>query len=321
MYEYLSYNALNTFHKNSKKRKYSQIKVLVPSDKTYLLKEIIIFRIASKSEVFSLILSCQNNDFIYRNLNFADLTYLEKLGINVHYTKSDIPSGLLVENFFYPFISTENGLEIAHNPLELNLPLTINIQEVTQEYVDYILNVFTPQTELINILNAKNKWSITVNQVPQFSSWEDVIFLTIDVLHRAGDYGPTFEKLGYFLRGKASKIALKKYGENHAKCCELLDLTAITTNRPRQIYLTSLGKIYYSLESKQKDKVILHQILRMPLIREIITLSNTSNFCIKNYLMSKGLSEKTSVRRKSNIKTMIQFLYKNGLFSIKDIID
>lgn len=315
MHKFLSCNA-----KKNHQRKYSEITILVPSGEVHLLKDINVLRLSNTSESFYFIVSCQNDDFVSRNLNFADLTILEKSSINIHFTKSIIPGGVLIDNSFYSFISTENGLEFTHTPLNLNLPLTISSQEVTQEYVDYILNNFSPETELMNIINSKNDWSITVNHVPQFSSWEDVVFKTIDVLYRAGDYGPTFEKLGYFLRGKASEIALKKYGENHAKCCELLDLTAITNNRPRQVYLTSLGKIYYRLKSKEKEKIILHQLLRMPLVREIITLSNNPDFCVKDYLMSRGLSEKTSVRRKSNIKTMMHFLYKNGLFPANDII-
>lgn len=295
--------------------------MLVPSDKVYLLKDVNIFRLANTSKAFSLIISYHVNDFVSKNLNFSELTILEKSSIAINLTRGEVQGGVLIDSSFYKFVSTENGLGFAPDSLSLTPPAIVDLQKVGEEYINYILKEFDPQTELTGMLNTNNEWAITANEVPQFSAWGDVIYRTIDVLYKAGDYAPTFEKMGYFLRGKASEVALKKYGENHAKCCEMLDLTAITPTRPRQVHLTVLGKRYYKLENKEKNKVILHQILRMPLMREIIAMSNKPDFCVKNYLMSKGLSEKTSIRRKPNIKTMMQFLYENGLFPVIDIIE
>lgn len=186
----------------------------------------------------------------------------------------------------------------------INLILSNNIEDflpiITKNYV------YTP---------------VTVKDIPQFSQIDDASIKLVDIIIKSGDCGFTFDQLGLYLTSPGKKkSAYKKYGENHAKFAELLDLVFITKTSPRKIYLTGLGKLFYSLHPENKNKVLIFQMIRLNIVVEIINNYSTNNsFIILDYL-KQYLSESTAKRRSSNVKAIFKFLAENDFALAKEII-
>ncbi len=102
-----------------------------------------------------------------------------------------------------------------------------------------------------------------------------------------------------------------KYGENHAKLAELLDLVTIT-NGPseahRKVYLTRLGKLFNSSDDSTKANILKSQIFNMDIVQDIINKYDYENFNIDDYLNSI-LSESTAIRRRPNVKFLFHYLF------------
>jgi len=166
--------------------------------------------------------------------------------------------------------------------------------------------------------------NITPAEVPQFSKFEDGVYKVVDILVENGDIGFNFLELGKLLERKDKKDGAHiKYGENHAKLAELLDLVTIT-NSPkethRKAYLTRLGGYFHSSDDVTKTNIIKSQILNMDIVKDIIDKYNYENFNLDDYLNSI-LAETTTKRRKPNVKFLFKYLYKNGEEEIKPILD
>lgn len=161
------------------------------------------------------------------------------------------------------------------------------------------------------ILNEES--IITAEMVPQFSNFDHGTNEVVEILKKQGDKGLTFNDLGILLEGQGKNdVAYKKYGENHAKLAELLDLVNITNARPRRIYLTSLGEMYYKADSKYRKEIIKTQIFRMYLVKYIIMNFRNINFSL-NDILQTSLSKSTTIRRTPNIKALFKFLQDNGV--------
>lgn len=134
---------------------------------------------------------------------------------------------------------------------------------------------------------ARVSLEITPDLIPQFSNFDDGTYKLIDILFNEEDRGLTFNELGEKLEGPGKKEgAYKKYGENHAKLSELLDLTTISHERPRRVFLTRLGKSFRRSDNARKTNILKNQIFRMDIIRDIIQNSQNKDFNLTSYLMS-----------------------------------
>ena len=99
------------------------------------------------------------------------------------------------------------------------------------------------------------------------------------LLHETKVFGLTFNELGENLEGVGKKVgAYKKYGENNAKLSELLDLTTISHERPRRVFLTRLGKSFQRSDDARKTNILKNQIFRMDIIRDIIQNGSVTFF-------------------------------------------
>jgi hypothetical protein len=162
---------------------------------------------------------------------------------------------------------------------------------------------------------------ITAEMVPQFSNFKDGTNEVVEILTKQGNPGLTFVQLGILLEGPGkTDMAYRKYGENHSKLAELLDLVTISNTRPRKIYLTSLGEMYHKVDNKNRIEIIKTQIFRMHLVRYIIMNYNNSLFNLSGDLQT-SLKESTTDRRMSNIKALFKFLQDNGVGEAELILD
>ncbi|MCX5677539.1 MAG: hypothetical protein NTY76_00300 [Candidatus Omnitrophica bacterium] len=153
--------------------------------------------------------------------------------------------------------------------------------------------------------------------IPQFSNFDDGTVKVVEILYNENDRGLTFNELGWFLQRRLKKDgAHKKYGENHAKLANLLGFVKINNSRPRNVFLSAVGKELHLARNEQKKLIIKNQLLNMALIKDI--LSNYNDVFDLSLYLKQTLSTKTAVRRMPNIKKLIRILaidYKVPIFN------
>ncbi len=165
------------------------------------------------------------------------------------------------------------------------------------------------------INKCEGSYIISPKNIPQYSNLEDGTFKIIEILKK-NNSGMSFNEIGVGLTGSGKKdVAYKKYGENHSKLAELLDLVYITIDSPRKVFLTDLGKLFSRSDLNIKIKILHNQILRIPIIQDIIKNWSDANFNLIEYL-NKFLAKSTAIRRTPNIKQLLAFLENTGLSGI-----
>lgn len=150
--------------------------------------------------------------------------------------------------------------------------------------------------ELSKILKTE---AFTSSMIPQFSSLDDC-FESVNKLIRSGLDGVSFARMGYFLRtNQRKKGADCKYGENHSKCAGLMGLCRIQNG----VWRNSYSYAYESLDDVTKIGIRPKLCLGIGLIRGFFVNGQS-----EQYIQSamSCLSESTQLRRKSNIKTLIE---------------
>lgn len=139
----------------------------------------------------------------------------------------------------------------------------------------------------------------TSSTIPQFSSLDDC-FDSVDKLVRSGLDGVSFARMGYFLRTNSRKKGADcKYGENHSKCAGLMGLCRIQNG----VWRNSYSFAYEALDEATKIKIRPKLCLGIGLIRGYFINEQSESF-IQSAISC--LSESTQIRRKSNIKTLIE---------------
>lgn len=179
------------------------------------------------------------------------------------------------------------------------------------------------EDEMLQIFNFLNKYdinrliekidssylnSIDSNMVIQFSSFEIGIKDVTSVLYQYGDL--TFDEIGKYLLGERDLLAMKKYGENHSKLALIFDLVKLSNKKPINVSLTSLGKFCSIIDYRSEQRLLKNLALRDPLIRNMIYRSKTGK--CKYSSETSCLSETTQVRRRSNVKILIEFILTNS---------
>lgn len=171
------------------------------------------------------------------------------------------------------------------------------------------------------IMSENNIFEVTIESIPQYSNFENGTYKILEILGNNDDLGLTFIELGRLLEGgNKSNVAYRKYGENHAKLAELLDLVAITKTTPRLVFLTRLGRNFLESDNNRKVDILKSQIFRMSITKDIINKHILDGFNLISYLRM-FLSLETTKRRKPNVKYLFKFLIDNGETELQSIYD
>lgn len=172
---------------------------------------------------------------------------------------------------------------------------------------------------IISIIEANKAEiaEITPANIPQFSNINSINDV-LDVVESSDEI--TFELIGYYINKNASKGAQIKYGENHYKTAAAIGLT--TLNKP--FHVTALGKKYMSLSWEDKISIRNKLFLLVPIVQKIIIDAKYRTVHPLDVLRLY-LSESTSIRRRSNVRTMVEYVYKDAdmelLLEIKKNLD
>lgn len=164
--------------------------------------------------------------------------------------------------------------------------------------------------EIIDIIkNAENKEEVHPDNIPQMSEFTDAAYNVIDILLDSQIEKMNFLDMGYYLRtnynpNSMSKLALKKYGENHTKIATLMDLTHIGKQGiSSYIRPTELGKVFYDLDKSERENIACKLLLRIPILSNAMTIDYST---IEDDI--KVLSVSTQKRRRSNVSTMLKLI-------------
>jgi hypothetical protein len=201
------------------------------------------------------------------------------------------------------------------------------IIDQTEKYARYCFTNDTANDFKGRDSNCKQKSyisEISAEDIPQVSRFSYVINDVLQILLEAEKNNEelTFITLGERIPNQKSEKegAKLKYGENHSKAAEMLQLAAIIPEKTRKIFLTSLGRSYIHASQEEKKSILIKQLLQSNIVRDISQkYSVEGTFKIDDYL-GEFLAKSTIERRRSSVKGFFKQLEILGNEEAKEIL-
>lgn len=192
-----------------------------------------------------------------------------------------------------------------------NSECTIEPSYIAKIIADYLSE--TPLEELVSILRECDKIEkVNAENILQFSNMKHAMLKVPEILCNLVKINQPikFEDIGFYLEKDEkdaklnSDIAMKKYGENHAKTAALLDLAVVSkTDIRAEVSLSEFGKHFVTLTKEHQEALALKLCLRIPIIRNyFINNRNDEQICKDLAILSKT----TQKRRGSNVAIVIR---------------
>lgn len=147
---------------------------------------------------------------------------------------------------------------------------------------------------------------LTPDSIVQFSTFEHALF-SINKLIHFHDGGMSFSELGKEIMNSKQEGACKKYGENHSKLAAVMSLVKLERDGSFIVNNTSLGDFSISMEKEDKIALAKRLLLRNSFILRIISDAKNGN-CDYMELASHYLSESTALRRKGNVRFLVNLI-------------
>lgn len=205
-------------------------------------------------------------------------------------------------NILNQFFTFEYEKNIESDIIKQNF----NIHYVNSlEYIKSVLEI-PIGTILEYILKNSKRQAIMASDVFQFSDFKNATYNLCQLIKKSNNPGLKHKEIGILLLNdgkERSELALAKYGENHIKTAELLGLAFKNNNI---YYLSTMGMMFDELSEIQQKMLLIRLILRNKLISQIIFVSKEQNIDMETFLYD--LSETTYIRRRSNIKYILEIL-------------
>ena len=157
---------------------------------------------------------------------------------------------------------------------------------------------------------------LSIEDAIQYSNFEDATKKVVEVIIEAGNKGFTHLEVGKLLQNDGvirTDGAYTKYGENHAKTATYL---GYLFSIKRFYYVSAIGYVLFKLSLEEQEKLFVRLFLRTNLFKTVYYLAKNGNVSMRDIF--DMLSEKTYIRRKSNIYYFFQKL-KNEKSCIKII--
>lgn len=193
------------------------------------------------------------------------------------------------------------------NELNINL-LEKDYQLPTERLLQYVkrINDIEIKSYLAWLDDNFSTTIIEVEDAVQYSNFDDVVSSISKKMIDAGDEGLSHLQIGKLLQddGIVRKDgAYTKYGENHAKTATYL---GYLFSLKKSYYVSSLGYIIEALDAEEQNKLYARLFIRTNLFKTIYYLSKSGEVHLREVF--DMLSEKTYIRRRSNIKMLFQKL-------------
>ncbi|WP_297638646.1 hypothetical protein [uncultured Clostridium sp.] len=260
------------------------------------------------------------------------LTSLNEKNINIIFSNNIQSDMLSIDNFFsFPlvyinkmiFLNTNNTTKENLKNISYSDPSTLKDLFIKSDN-SYISNINTLTLSDINNLILDINYSdleLTSSDILQFSNFDNSTINLISILSEI-DESLTYNEVGILLTNDSKKIgAYKKYGENQAKTGELLELVSISSSTPKTVTLTKLGKELLTVNKNIFDNIIFFEVLKCKFIKYLLSLCKFNERVNVKEICLPIVSEKTYLRRRSNIKHLITILRSKNIESLNMYLD
>ena len=145
-----------------------------------------------------------------------------------------------------------------------------------------------------------------IEDVIQFSNFEDAIDNVNMCIKYLGGRA-SFAELGKALYDSKKHEACNKYGENHSKTAREFSMVKIHREKTAIVENTALGEFLIGVNSETKKEIVKRLAIRNIFIQDLIFGAKDG---IVSYmeLAEKKLLTSTALRRKSNVKKVINMI-------------
>lgn len=150
--------------------------------------------------------------------------------------------------------------------------------------------------------------ALTASEIPQYSSFEDGVNRVPELLEFYPE-GESFTDLGHQIICATNEAANRKYGENHSRLAESLDLVFVSESKPRNSKNTNWGHYLVQYRIEQKEPVLKKMLLREYFLQIIIQKAFHGN--VSYFDLTSFLATSTAIRRRSNTKHLIEYILKD----------
>ncbi|MCM1126495.1 MAG: hypothetical protein NC429_08470 [Lachnospiraceae bacterium] len=190
-----------------------------------------------------------------------------------------------------------------------------------QEVVGYVEKIISEPIDryIAYIKGLKKIEQITAKDVFQFSDMKHATVVICEKVKAHNNLGMKYIDIGKILLddGKVRKDgAYTKYGENHVKTAEAMGLFFELS---RTYFLSCLGYIYCDLPNEDRDKLLTRLLLRNRLIIRLVQASENGNINAREFFYM--LSDSTYLRRRSNVKAVLNILKSSEEYNFKDFVN
>ncbi len=269
--------------------------------------------------------------FLYKN-SIEFLSSLNTQKINIIFS-NNVESDMLFidENISIPLVyinkmihlNTGKVIEITLSDIPISSYNTLK-GLFTHSYNSYISTVNNLTVSDINSIIDYIDYSdlqLTSNDILQFSNFDNSTINLISVLSNIEE-PLNYNDVGLLLtEGDKKASAYKKYGENQSKTGELLELVSISSSVPKTVSLAPLGKALLNIDKEVFDNVIFFETFKCNLIKLLLSLCKFNDQVEIKELCMSTISEKTYLRRRSNIKHLINILKAKNIESLNILLD
>lgn len=147
--------------------------------------------------------------------------------------------------------------------------------------------------------------SLTTADIPCFSSFENGASRLNELLEFSPE-GATFEEIGYQLMNSVKSGARVKYGENHSKLAAMMSLVIISNTRPIVVKPTPWGSFLTRYSFAEKADILKKLLLRDVCVKSILSKAFIGPVNYRDVV--SFLSPSTMIRRRTNVKKLIEFI-------------
>ena len=185
----------------------------------------------------------------------------------------------------------------------LTTSFTAMLDTPPEGFFDFFASEIADDLFVVLQKEATSLQPINPANIPQFSNIDE-IDTVLRILIESGEQFSSYNSLGYYMCPRGANVAAQsKYGENHYKTAALLGLTRTGT----PLSATGLGTAYHSIQDSDFKLAIRKRLtLRIPIVQQALFLAESPMSMTD--LMAQHLATSTVARRKSNVKTLLQYV-------------
>lgn len=195
----------------------------------------------------------------------------------------------------------------------VNRRCNVQIDLAAQRLVSIILN--TSYEKILELIDDSENIPLDSNAIPQPGDLETITQKLLKLFETGDKF--TFEEIGERLSHiEKTPTANKKFGESYSKFAALLDLVILDSSKLTTVSLSPLGKIINAINPTKKNDFCCRQILRIPIVQNLIRSSKFGKVSIEDQLKVL-VSGKTVGRRIAAVNFFLRVLKKSNSYDIE----